>query len=68
MTTLNVIYVDFDKYSTDEVSIMYEKVLAHMPYEAAQHTIVLPKDWEFVQYFVDDGIYSQQLNNSNKEV
>lgn len=54
MTTLNVIYVDFNKYDSEDVTTIFNQVKKALPYPASEHTIILPSDWKFIQYMVDD--------------
>lgn len=50
MTMLNVLYYDDDKYDSEEVHTMVARLLKTLPQCEIEHTIVLPKSCQFVQY------------------
>ena len=50
MITLNVLYYDDDRYDSEDVHTMIAGLLKTLPQCEIEHTIVLPKSCQFVQY------------------
>lgn len=59
MITLNVLYYDDDKYDFEEVRTMVAGLLKTLPQCEIEHTIVLPKSCQFVQYPLTNDEYCQ---------
>lgn len=59
MITLNVLYYDDDKYDFEEVRTMVAGLLKTLPQCEIEHTIVLPKSCQFVQYPLTNDEYRQ---------
>lgn len=50
MITLNILYYDDDKYDFEDVRTMVAGLLKTLPQYEIEHTVVLPKSCQFVQY------------------
>ena len=61
MTTLNVFYYDDDRYNSEEVHAMAAELLKTLPQYEIDHTVVLPKSCQFVQYPLTNDEYYQLI-------
>lgn len=59
MITLNVLYFDDDKYDFEDAQTMVAGLLKILPQCEIEHTIVLPKSCQFVQYPLTNDEYRQ---------
>lgn len=61
MITLNVLYYDDDRYNSEEVHTMAAELLKTLPQYEIDHTVVLPKSCQFVQYPLTNDEYYQLI-------
>lgn len=61
MITLNVFYYDDDRYNSEEVHAMVAELLKTLPQYEIDHTVVLPKSCQFVQYPLTNDEYYQLI-------
>ena len=61
MITLNVLYYDDDRYNYEEVHAMAVELLKTLPQYEIDHTVVLPKSCQFVQYPLTNDEYYQLI-------
>lgn len=61
MITLNVFYYDDDRYDSEEAHAMVAELLKTLPQYEIDHTVVLPKSCQFVQYPLTNDEYYQLI-------
>ena len=61
MITLNVFYYDDDRYSSEEAHAMVAELLKTLSQYEIDHTVVLPKSCQFVQYPLTNDEYYQLI-------